>query len=174
MESLLSGQSQASQTSQSSLMSDTSQTSLTSHAHKHGGHHKPPSLQDMDSDGDGSLSKTEMEGYSQSTTGDSTTSKADALFSKMDTNGDGSVSAAEKSAFDQQMAANRPDGPPPGDAQGQPSTDGTSQTLSSIGTGAGSTDLASLMHELLSALQSYSASQGTTTSAASSTLSIAA
>ncbi|MBW8882551.1 MAG: EF-hand domain-containing protein [Asticcacaulis sp.] len=95
-----------------------------------GGGGEAPSLSDIDSDGNGSISKTEFESFGASKPdGTSSTSKADVMFSKMDTNGDGSVSADEKTAFDKTMQSNRPSGPPPGpppSGQASGSSDGTS------------------------------------------------
>ena len=68
-------------------------------------------MSDLDSDGDGAISKAELQKASQaasassssgsSTTSNSSTSSIDELFSALDTNGDGSIS---KSEFEASMA----------------------------------------------------------------------
>ncbi|MBP2157982.1 MULTISPECIES: EF-hand domain-containing protein [Asticcacaulis] len=130
-----------------------------------GGGFAPPSLEDIDSDGDGSLTQTEMESWEASARGGSDTSRASELFGKMDTDGDGSVTAEEKSAFDDQMATQGPGrgGPPPGSApQGaETSSEGTSAET-----------LAALMQELMTALESYSSTATSDTQTA--TVSVAA
>ena len=135
---------------------------------------RPPSLSDIDSDGDGSISKTEFEAFgvsnsqdtssaasTSSTSSTSGTSKADEMFSTMDTNGDGSVSADEKTAFDKTMQSNRPSGPPLSDLasnrSGGTAPDGTSQSM------------ADMMQQLLSALQSYASASSSTNAGTSAT-----
>jgi len=66
-------------------------------------------MADLDTDGDGAISKAELQKASQaasasssggsSTTSNSSTSSIDELFSALDTNGDGSISKSELSAF---------------------------------------------------------------------------
>ena len=58
---------------------------------------KPPDFSKVDADGDGSVSKTELQEMLSSITATETGSAAqtDAVFSKLDTNGDGSVSESE-------------------------------------------------------------------------------
>jgi len=78
-------------------------------------------LKDLDSDGDGAISKSELAKASQAAANSSasSTSKADSadsasldkLFKAMDTDGDGSVSKSELSAFMEK--AGPPQGPPP-------------------------------------------------------------
>lgn len=129
----------------------------------------PPSLSDIDSDGNGGLSKTEFESFASSKTGitasaspASDTSKADEMFSKMDTNGDGSASAGEKAAFDKKMEANRPSGPP---LSGMASADFGSMS------DTGSQSTADMMQQLLAALQSYASASSSTSSNSAATTS---
>jgi hypothetical protein len=158
---------------QSTLSSDTMGGLLQAQGDGHmgppPGNGGPPSLSDIDTDGDGSISKTEFESFgasksaktsSASSTAD--TSKADEMFSKMDTNGDGSVSADEKTAFDKTMQTNHPSGPPPLD-QASNGSDGTSSDIAAQ-------SMADIMQQLLVALQSYaSMSSSTSTTSATAT-----
>lgn len=110
-----------------------------------GGQEGPPSLSDIDSDGDGALSKSEME------------------------------------AFDGEMAANRPQrgpqevgGPPPGPP---PSGDvtATSSAASAFSSTESTTDFASLLKDLQSAIEAYSSDNlKSMASASASSLSVAA
>jgi hypothetical protein len=87
-------------------------------------------LKDLDSDGDGAISKSELAKASQTSasSSSSSTSKADSadtasldeLFKAMDADGDGSVSKSELSAFLEK--AGPPQGPPP--AGGPPPSGG--------------------------------------------------
>jgi len=143
-----------------------------------------PSLSDIDSNGDGSISKTEFESFgasesikTSSASSTSDTSKADEMFSKMDTNGDGSISADEKTAFDKTMQASRPLDPPPG----QPPSDEASNGFVASSSDTAQKSMAEMMQQLLAALQSYaSASSGagtdpsTTSTSATATTSVAA
>jgi len=124
----------------------------------------PPSLSDIDSDGDGSLTQSEMQAYGTSVRGDTDTTRADELFGKMDTDGDGTVTADEKTTFDSQMAPRAQHGPgePPQSGAAYPTDDNMSESL------------AGLMQQLLSALQSYSSASAATASAAATTTSVAA
>ncbi len=135
----------------------------------HGHGFQPPSLDAIDTDGDGSISKAEMEAYGQSVHGDADTGKADDIFGKMDADGDGVVSADEKTAFDDQMktqgprgAGGPPPGPPPTDQASAEGSDGSQGSLSD------------LMQQLLKALDAYNSSSGAvaTASAASTTISV--
>jgi hypothetical protein len=110
-----------------------------------GGQEGPPSLSDIDRDGDGALSKSEME------------------------------------AFDGEMAANRPQrgpqevgGPPPGPP---PSGDvtATSSAASAFSSTESTTDFASLLKDLQSAIEAYSSDNlKSMASASASSLSVAA
>ncbi|HTM80752.1 hypothetical protein [Asticcacaulis sp.] len=135
---------------------------------EHGG---APELSDMDSDGDGAISKTEMEAFDTSKSGSTDTTRADQMFSVMDSDSDGSVTATEKSAFDSEMAANRPRGgpPPAGDATANSSASSAFSSMES------STDFASLLKDLQSAIEAYSSDNlKSMASASASSLSVAA
>ncbi len=150
----------------------------------HGGDQNgPPSLSDIDSDGNGAISKTEMEAFDTSKTGSTDTTRADQMFASMDTDGDGSVTSSEKSAFDEQMQANGPQGgpqgaggpppgPPPGGMGDATATTSAASTFSSTDP---ATDIASLLKELQSAIEAYSSgSLQSMASASASSLSVAA
>lgn len=145
---------------------------------EHGG---APELSDIDSDGDGAISKTEMETFDTSKSGGTDTTRADQMFSGMDSDGDGSVTATEKSAFDSEMAANRPQGGPQG-AGGPPSgpppsgdATATSSASSAFSSTESTTDFASLLKDLQSAIEAYSSdSLKSMASASASSLSVAA
>lgn len=132
-----------------------------------GGGFTPPSLSDMDSDGDGSLTQAEFESYGTSVHGDTNTSKADEQFSKMDTDGDGTVTSDEKDTFDAMMKSQGPGGPRGPGKPEEAAEASTTQTTSSQ-------DLTALMQELLTALDAYRSSTAATVSAATTTTSIAA
>ncbi len=144
---------------QANLSSDTMGGLLQNQGPPPGEHKGPPSLSDIDSDGDGAISQSEMQSYDQSVHGNSDTSKADALFAKMDADGDGSVSADEKTAFDSQMKAHHGphQGPPPGADQA-----GASGSLND------------LLKQMMAALQSYQTTDSATTTASTSLVSTAA
>jgi hypothetical protein len=144
-----------------------------------GGQGGPSSLSEIDSDGDGSISQTEMEAYEQSVHGNTDTSKADQLFARMDTDGDGSVSADEKTAFDAQMKAHHGHhhhGPPPGvdQASGQtatPVSTADGQAGEATTNDDGSANLADLLQQLMTAVQAYQSTGSATTTAANPLLS---
>lgn len=146
-----------------------------------GGQEGPPSLSDIDSNGDGALSQAEMEAFDTSKSGSTDTTRTDQMFSAMDSDGDGSVTATEKSAFDGEMAANRPQrgpqevgGPPPGPP---PSGDvtATSSAASAFSSTESTTDFASLLKDLQSAIEAYSSNNlKSMASASASSLSVAA
>jgi Ca2+-binding EF-hand superfamily protein len=150
-----------------SLSSDAMGSLLDSQASaQSSGAPQPPSLEDIDSDGDGSISQSEMQNFGTTVMGDSDTTKADEIFSKMDTNQDGTVSAEEKSSFDSQMQANGPMGPPPGPPPSETaSTESTSSTDST--SSSSSANIQALMKELLAALQSATGLSSTTDSTSS-------
>ena len=95
---------------------------------------QPPSAQEMisrlDTNGDGSLDKSELQAMIDEMTqraqqsGQTARSgpTADELLQKLDTDGDGKVSAAE-------LEAGRPKGPPPGPPPDQASDQQSSQTV---------------------------------------------
>jgi hypothetical protein len=116
-------------------------------------------LKDLDTDGDGKISKSELLKASQaaassSSSGSSSSSSTDsasldALFTALDSDGDGSVSKAELSAFVEKTAPKEPPsgappagGPPPGGPP--PPMSGTDSASSSSSTDAsGSTSATS-------------------------------
>jgi len=141
------------------------------------GHGGPPELSDIDSDGDGAISQTEMEAFDTSKSGRTDTTRADEMFAAMDTDGDGSVTSTEKSAFDDQMAANGPQGgPPPGPPPGgMGNATSTSSASSLFSSSDSASDIASLLKELQGAIDSYSqTSLQSMASASASSLSVAA
>ena len=148
----------------------------------HFGHHL---FSKIDSDGDGSITKTELE--TAVTANGGTTEAADALYSALDPDGTGSVSASQfganlKSVFESlgpdsstrstsgdtaadALKALLPP-PPPSDASASASTDDSSTSTSSSSTAADA---------LLKLLEEYMASQNASTSSSDqSTSSLAA
>ncbi len=75
---------------------------------KPSGDHKPPSFSQMDTNGDGVLSESELQGPMQRD------------FSKIDADGDGSVTESELDTF---MKNHRPPGPPPSENSQQTDND---------------------------------------------------
>jgi hypothetical protein len=104
-------------------------------------------MKDLDADGDGKLSKSELLQASQadassSSSGTSSGKSIDDLFAALDSDGDGSVSKSELSAFiekagpsGQPPAGGPPPGPPPGDDPNQASTSATDDTDGTSSTG---------------------------------------
>jgi hypothetical protein len=142
-------------------MSDETLAGLVGVQQAQGQGFTPPAFEDIDTDGDGGISQTEMQAFGQSKHADETTEKADALFSEMDKDGDGTVTAEEKTAFDESRGPGM--APPPGGAPAEAASDG------------GDTDsaarLTALMQELMTALEAYtgtaeSTEETTTTSVA--------
>ena len=64
------------------------------HGHGHGAKHMAENIMSqVDSDGSGDISQSEMEGFAQSNGG--TTDQADSVFSALDSNSDGSLTTNE-------------------------------------------------------------------------------
>lgn len=94
----------------------------------------------IDTDGDGSITQSEMESYITDLGG--TTDQADTLFASLDSEGTGSVSADDLAA-----ASGPPPGPPPGSSPddsvastSDTDTSGTSETTASSGSSSDSSD----------------------------------
>jgi len=157
----------------------------------------PPSLSELDSDDDGTITKSEFGLSTTSSTSDTTSStdesKLEELFAKIDSDGDGSLSSTEVADFESAMKeAHGPQGmpppPPPSDSEDSSSTSDTLQQLLSAldADGSGSvsdsevTDFESKMKEVLSQLQTFanqqyqSVSSSTSLSSITSTVSLLA
>lgn len=132
---------------------------------------QPPAFEDIDTDGDGSITQTEMQTYGQSVRGDQGTDKSDELFSRMDSDGDGSITADEKTTFDDQRAASRPSGP---GGPGGPGAPPPEAPVSAQDGTESSTQLTALMQQLMTALEAYNARSSSTTETAQGTTSVAA
>ncbi len=132
---------------------------------------QPPAFEDIDADGDGSITQTEMQTYGQSVRGDQDTDKSDELFTRLDTDGDGSITADEKTAFDDQRAASRPSGQGPGGPGAPPAPEAS---VSAQDGTESSAQLTALMQQLMTALEAYNARSSSTTETAPSTTSVAA
>jgi Ca2+-binding EF-hand superfamily protein len=110
---------------------------------------------DLDSDGDGAISKTELGKASQAASGTSSTSNGtsttsatsslDDLFTTMDADGDGSVTKSELSTFLEKAgppegaggappSGGPPSGPPPGGSDSSTSTSSDSSSSASTAT----------------------------------------
>ncbi|ESQ88932.1 hypothetical protein ABAC460_14215 [Asticcacaulis sp. AC460] len=146
-------------------MSDETLAGLVGVQQAQGQGFTPPAFEDIDTDGDGGISQTEMQAFGQTRHADETTEKADALFSEMDEDGDGTVTAQEKTAFDETRGPGK--APPPGSAPPEATASESDSTDSSA-------KLAVLMQELMTALEAYSGTAASTETATTTTTSVAA
>lgn len=146
-------------------MSDETLAGLVGVQQAQGEGFTPPAFEDIDTDGDGGISQTEMQAFGQTQHADETTEKADALFLEMDEDGDGTVTAEEKTTFDETRGPGK--ARPPGGAPAETTTSDSDSTESTA-------KLAVLMQELMSALEAYSGTAASTETAATTSTSVAA
>ena len=128
----------SSSTTNALLTPDPTTTSRPHHGGHHGGASKIASsvVSEADSDGDGSISKSELSAMLTKKLGDTTSatdisSKVDAIFSAVDSDGSGSISKSElttalKKAHDQQQAQGASGGSTPA------ATDSLASVMSSL------------------------------------------